>query len=265
MVDYSLRLSDQEIARYRFMAEAARTSEAGLWELAGIVPGAVVADVGCGPGAMLPALSEAVGPTGSVEGIDGDEQAVVAATALVDSAGLSNVRVRQGKADHTELGTARFDAVMIRHVLAHNGVGAQAIVRHLAALLKPGGCALLVDIDATAVRIRPDDPVVAELGERYRAFQTARGGDMQIGLRLDHLLGGAGLELVAYRGLADVLTVPPGVRPPAWAARAAMVEAGFATEEDVVRWGMTFDELEASGVPFTIFAPRYLAIGRRVA
>jgi 2-polyprenyl-3-methyl-5-hydroxy-6-metoxy-1,4-benzoquinol methylase len=78
---YALRLTDAEIGRYRMMAEQARTAEADLWRLAGIGPGARVADLGCGPGALLPALAAEVGPTGHVTGVDGDPAAVGAATA----------------------------------------------------------------------------------------------------------------------------------------------------------------------------------------
>jgi hypothetical protein len=43
---YSLELDQTEVERYRTMAEAARQAEADLWERAGIVAGAQVADVG---------------------------------------------------------------------------------------------------------------------------------------------------------------------------------------------------------------------------
>ena len=69
---YALRLSDDELGRYRMMAARARAEEGDLWTAAGIVPGARVADVGCGPGAMLVTLAELVGPTGRVIGVDAD-------------------------------------------------------------------------------------------------------------------------------------------------------------------------------------------------
>ena len=68
---YPLELDQTEVERYRTMAEAARQAESDLWEPAGIVAGARVADVGCGPGAM-PALSEVVGPQGQVVAVDAD-------------------------------------------------------------------------------------------------------------------------------------------------------------------------------------------------
>ena len=263
MTDYALRLSEQEIERYRLMAEQARSREAGTWQEAGIVPGARVADVGCGPGALLPALSESVGPAGTVEALDGDAEAVAAATALVRAAGLENTTVRQGRAEETGFESGAFDAVMMRHVLAHNGGMAHEIVAHLASLLRPGGCVLLVDVDMTAMRLRPDEEAIRQLLDAYRRFQLGRGAALEVGLHLDELLEGAGLEVVDYLGLCDVMTLPPGVRGPAWAAREAMLDAGVVTPEELAAWGSRFDELEESGRRVTVFAPRYLAVGRR--
>jgi ubiquinone/menaquinone biosynthesis C-methylase UbiE len=101
------------------MAEQARAAEADLWELAGIVPRARVADIGRGPGAMLPALSAAVGPGGRVEAVDADPAAVAAARALVAAAGLANVSVAEGRADRTGLESGSLDVAVLRHVLAH--------------------------------------------------------------------------------------------------------------------------------------------------
>ena len=69
---YALRLSDDELGRYRMMAARARDEEGDMWALAGLVPGARVADIGCGPGALLVTLAEVVGPTGHVVGVDAD-------------------------------------------------------------------------------------------------------------------------------------------------------------------------------------------------
>jgi tRNA A58 N-methylase Trm61 len=104
---YPPELDQAEVERYRMMAEA-RQAEADLWERAGIVAGARVADVGCEPGAMLPALAAAVGPDGRVTALDADAEAVAAATALVAAAGLGKVAVREGRAEESGLEAGRW-------------------------------------------------------------------------------------------------------------------------------------------------------------
>ena len=245
------------------MAAAARQAEAGLWEPAGIVPGARVADVGCGPGAMLSALAGAVGPDGRVTAVDADPQAVTAATALVAAAGLGNVAVRQGRAEETGLEAWSLDVVMLRHVLAHNGGAEDAIVAHLATLLRPSGCLYLVDTDGTAIRVLPEaeHPDLVDLQERYLAFRAASGDDNAAGLRLAERLVRAGLELVEFRGRYEIRELSPRLRSPAWAAREAIVAAAMATAEDLRRWERAFEATATR--PATFFAPMFTAIGRR--
>jgi ubiquinone/menaquinone biosynthesis C-methylase UbiE len=260
---YALLLSPAELARYRMMAQVAREAEASLWQLAGIGPGAAVADVGCGPGAMFPALVDAVGATGRITGVDGVPGTVEQARALVAASGWDNVDVQVGRADETGLAAGSFDAAMMRHVLAHNGRQERPIVDHLATLVKPGGHVYLVDIDGPAFRLRPADPDMDDLADAYHRFHAARGNDLQTGLRLDELLEAAGLEVVAYRGWYNIVRPEGEVRPPAWAARDAMVAAGIATHDDVTRWGAALDRLAAQRP--TIFAPMFGAVGRRPA
>jgi hypothetical protein len=153
--------------------------------------------------------------------------------------------------------------VMLRHVLAHNGGAEEAIVAHLATLLRPGGCLYLVDADLTAIRVIPeaDHPDLVELQERYLAFRAARGDDNAAGLRLAERLVRSGLELVEFRGRYVIRELSPTLRSPAWAAREAMVASDRATAEDLRRWDRAFEATAQR--PPTFFAPMFTAIGRR--
>jgi hypothetical protein len=154
---------------------------------------------------------------------------------------------------------------MLRHVLAHNGGAEDAIVAHLATLLRPGGCVYLVDTDGTAIRVIPEaeHPDLVELQERYLALRAARGDDNAAGLRLADRLVRVGLEVVEFRGRYVIRELSPSLRSPAWAAREAMVAAGMATTEDLRRWERAFEATAAC--PATFFAPMFTAIGRRPA
>jgi SAM-dependent methyltransferase len=262
MTDYALAVDEQEVRRYRFMAERARTDEQGYWARAGIRPGAVVADVGCGPAAVAVLVADAVGPGGHVIGTEPDPTARAAAAAVVAAAGVGNVEVRSGTGTRTGIPPGSVDVVMARHVLAHNGRDEQRIVDHLATLVRPGGSVYLLDVDGTAIRMLGADPDLEDLLERYRELHRRRGNDLQTGLRLGRLLARAGLDVVLHEGWYTIADLPPGLRPPAWAAREAMVAAGVATEDDVRRWAAAFTRTDAAPERPTGFLPFFVGIGR---
>jgi SAM-dependent methyltransferase len=257
---YALELNDDELARYRLMAAIAASDEGDDWAAAGLRPGARVADVGCGPGAILEMLASIVGPAGTAVGVDADPVAVAHAAAAV--APLAQASATVGAADQTGLAPGSFDVVMCRHVLAHNGPIESSIVEHLAALVTPGGSVYLLDVDGAGLAIYPLDADL-DVAERYRQFHAARGNDLRVGTRLGTLLEDAGLEVETYRSAARVMRVPPGMRGPQWAARDAMVAAGVATPDDLVRWDAAYDRMDRSARRPWMFMPIYLAIGRR--
>jgi SAM-dependent methyltransferase len=240
---YALRLDPAERDRYRMMAAAAHETEGAEWARAGIGPGASVADIGCGSGAVLRLLADAVGPDGQAVGVDGATEAIEAALAEVGE--LLQASVRLGDAAATGLPTAAFDVVMCRHVLAHNGGREAQIVGHLAELARPGGAVYLVDVDHTMLWMSPSDPDVADLHGRYLEYQTGRGNDLQVGRSLGGLLEGAGLTVHAFRVDGPIVRAPAGVRSPGWAARGELREAGLATDADVARWDEAFRRMDA--------------------
>jgi hypothetical protein len=121
----------------------------------------------------------------------------------------------------------------------------------------------LVDVDLTGIRILDADPDLDDLVERYSAFHRSLGNDPSVGLRLGKLLTVAGLDLVHFSGAYTILTMPPGMRPPAWAAREAMIAQGTVTRADVECWGAAFERADTAQVRPTVFAPGFVALGRR--
>jgi hypothetical protein len=74
-------------------------------------------------------------------------------------------------------------------------------------------------------------------------------------------------EIGRYRFMAElahtIQPLPPGLRPPAWAARDAMRAAGIVSDEDLARWERGMLALDAAPARPTLFAPSFVAIGRR--
>ena len=77
-----------------------------------LAPGARVLDVCCGSGASALAAAEAVGPAGSVLGIDLAENLLELARAKAARQGLSNVAFREGDMLDLRLPATHFDAVI---------------------------------------------------------------------------------------------------------------------------------------------------------
>ncbi len=260
---YTLQLSEPERMRYRMMAENARENEADLWEYSGIVPGARVADVGCGPGAVLVEIAQIVGPEGTAVGVEPGEPAREAAREELDALGLDHVEVRAGDGEASGLEPGEWDCVMMRHVLTHTGDDAERIVAHLATLLAPGGHLYLVDVDLDATRTSPPDPDIREQFERYSAFHQALGNDVRIGARLGALLRAAGLEVAEHQGsfqrIPALLMAAGG---PLVSAQEAMIASGVLSADETDAW-------EAARQRFTslpdaeLWFAGFIAIGRK--
>lgn len=107
--------------------------------------------------------------------------------------------------------------------------------------------------------------VLAHNGGREQEKRGAGATTLSIGLKLGELLAGAGLEVVDHRGWYEISAVPPGSRTPSWAARDAMVEAGFAAREDVDRWAAAWSRMDNQPAPRTMFLPLLSATGRRTS
>ena len=261
---YALELSEPERNRYREMAKRARAQESERWQRYGIVPGARIADIGCGPGAVTVQLAELVAPGGSVVGVEPNATARAAASDEIGSAAAANASVVEGTGTATTLAPGTFDVVMIRHVLFHVGSEVDAVLSHAVSLLREGGHLYVVDTDGTGMRFSVADADYMEQSRRYMDFQRGRGNNVDIGPRLGPLLAAAGLEVVEQAGLINAVPaqVFAGGGGPAVAARHEMLAAGAITDDDARRYDEAIARLV--GTPAAVlFVPSYLAVGRK--
>lgn len=260
---YALELSETERTRYREMARRAREQEGERWERYGVVPGARVADVGCGPGAILVVLADIVGPEGSVIGVEPNAVARAAALEEISNRSLDNARVVDGIGTATTLEAGAFDVVMIRHVLFHVGDAVPALLQHAVTLLRPGGHLYAVDVDLTARRLSVSDADFDEQAERYLDFQRRRGNNVDIGPKLGPLLAGAGLELREHEGVMQkVPAALVSIGGPVVAARHEMLAAGTITQDDARRYDAATQRV-ATTPNAALFMSQYIAVGRK--
>jgi SAM-dependent methyltransferase len=151
---------------------------------AGVVAGMTVLDVGSGAGDVALLLAEAVGPSGTVIGVDRNPQILEVARARTRAAGHANVTFLAG--DIGEVALDRLlDAVVGRCVLFHLP-DPVAVLRRLVGHLRPGGIVAFQEPGNAAhpPAALPPAPLLDELWGWIMAFIHRAGLDEHAGLRL---------------------------------------------------------------------------------
>jgi SAM-dependent methyltransferase len=169
--------------------------------------GARVVEIGCGPHGCLELLSERVGPSGSVVGIERSVDAVALARKLVLERGLGNVEVLEGDARSTGLPRASFDLATARLVLV-NVPQPEQIVAEAAALVRPGGWVAFHEADYVSHICDPPLDAWTNLVGLLETYSEKNGIDPFIGRKLPRLLRDAGLTEVRVNPIIHIY--PPG-------------------------------------------------------
>ena len=164
-----------------------------------IRPGDVVLDLGCGPGADLPALAGAAGPGGRVTGIDHDPDAVCQAAER--TAGLPQVEVREGDIRSLDIPAASADKVHTDRVLQHVPDPAAALAE-ARRVLRDGGTAVFAEPDWDTLVIDYPDLATARAYTRYITDHVIR--NPALGRQLPRLAAKAGFTVAKVTPITAV-------------------------------------------------------------
>ncbi|MFT4034268.1 MAG: methyltransferase domain-containing protein [Patulibacter sp.] len=151
-------------------------------------PGHRVLDVGCGTGAITRGIAAAVGPTGSVVGIDISET-------LIDQTSAAGVppTLRYEVSGVLEWRDDPYDVVTAARVLqwlADPGAALDAMVR----LTRPGGRVVVLDYNHCLASWKPDlPPAGAHFYDAFLRWRAAVGMDNEIADNLPGLYAACGL------------------------------------------------------------------------
>ncbi|NGY61147.1 methyltransferase domain-containing protein [Lentzea sp. NEAU-D13] len=137
-------------------------------------PGEAVLDIGCGTGALIPDLAEAVGPQGRVVAMDFSPRMVAIAG---KRAKWPNVEVRQADACDTDHGAGQFDAAVALGAFSAMP-DVPAAIANAADALKPGGRLFVFD-----VRLARKTRTTRFLRAAYRRIAGFTGADVATELR----------------------------------------------------------------------------------
>lgn len=115
-----------------------------LVKLLDLKPGMTVGDVGAGFGAWTMRFARELGPTGRVYATDIGSAQLAALRDVTQRERLNNVTVIEGAVNATNLPALCCDAILIRDAY-HHLTQPDAVIRTLAASLKPGGRLAVID------------------------------------------------------------------------------------------------------------------------
>ena len=204
--DYALGRSEAEYERLVEQGDVMRPMTERLFRAAGLGPGMRVLDVGCGVGEVSALLSELVGPSGSVLGIDLDGEALDRARQRCVDLGLTNVSFQQGDARQIPEGRS-FDAAAGRFVLMYMADPTEGL-RQLAEAIRPGGVLVFHEWVGNQPSAGPDQPQLAAFQQLLSRTFAQSGAHVAIGRELPMLMRDAGLE-PGPETICEVLMGPP--------------------------------------------------------
>lgn len=202
-------------------------------EALGAAPGERILDVGCGPGFYCAELLDEVGPSGAVVGLD--SSAAMLGLAANRVKGRDNVELREAEATSLPVEDASFDGVLSVQVQEYVADIATAL-DELYRALRPGGRALVFDIDWGTLSIHSDDE---QLTERVLNAWDEHLAHASLPRTLGPLLRAAGFEDVRMQAHAFATAE---YDPETYGAALTPFMAGFVagrqglTDADAERW-----------------------------
>ena len=170
---------------------ALRTAEeCAAFLLPHLAAGAVVLDLGSGPGTITSGLARRAG---RVIGLDASEEMVEAGRSLVMSQGVGNATFRLGSAYDLPWRDGYFDVVYSHQLLQHLADPVRAL-REARRVLKAGGLLAVRDADYGTMVHAPTDPTLARWLNLYHKVTAANGGEADAGRFLLSWVIRAGFE-----------------------------------------------------------------------
>jgi SAM-dependent methyltransferase len=190
-IPYILVHSDREIRRLKNQADIINPITRRILTFAGIAPGMRVLDVGCGGGDVSLLLSELVGKTGHVTGVDRAPVALAAAERQAAAHSLKNLDFREGDPASMSFDQP-FDAAVGRYVLMFQADPA-SMMRGVARHVRPSGLIIFHEPDWAGVRSTPPAPSYDQCCRWIVETFKRSGIETRMGDKLDAAFRKAGL------------------------------------------------------------------------
>ncbi len=187
---YIIRGGAEGKKRLEVLARVMWPTTSRLLAEAGLAAGMTCLDLGCGGGDVTLQLATSVGPRGHVIGVDMDEIKLDLARQAAARLGLANVQFRRLLVqDWVE--ESQYDFIYTRFLLTHL-VDPLRTLRQMLHAVRPGGVAVVEDIDVRGCFCHPPCAGFDAFVRLYRAAVAQQGADADIGPKLYGMLLDAG-------------------------------------------------------------------------
>jgi ubiquinone/menaquinone biosynthesis C-methylase UbiE len=242
-----------------------------LWELAGIQPGNIVIDLGCGPGHAAIDLAQIVGQSGRVIAVDESAAFLKQLRDHASSRGLENINrvlgdvqeldecieggVGENKQGTVDVAYARWTFCFVN--------SPEAVVRSLAPIMKVGGKLVVQDYFnyercmTLAPRREPFTKVINAVAASWRS----RGGDTDVMGKLPSILHKNGFDVTHLDVVQRIAR--PGTTLWHWPTSffanfvPKLIETGFITMEDAHKFFVAWEEASKDPGSFIQLPPVY--------
>ena len=205
---YVFGSGQSELQRLIVQANDLKSETEWLLDHVGVKEGWRAVDIGCGPIGILDMLSQRVGRSGRVVGVERETRFVEMAQAEIARRRLTNATVVSGDALSADFEYGTFDLVHERLVLINMPPSnQQALVDQMAALARPGGTVAVASWDRASHVCYPQHPSWDILDQAYREAVRTTNGDGAVGRTLPSLLRSAGISSIRTKAHVRIVEI----------------------------------------------------------
>jgi len=193
--DYPIDASNQaELERLERQDEAWAPHTAQLLDQIGVRSGMCCLDLGCGPRGATRVLSERVGDSGRVVGLEYNPEFL----RIARHNAPSNVEIVEGDAYATGMNDTQFDLVHMRFLASTAGQPEQLLAEAIR-LIKPGGYLAMQEANGKTLACFPPNDAWSRLHAGLRTLFPEVDGDYPTAHRLYQMLHALALEDIGYQ------------------------------------------------------------------